>query len=368
MRNAALVAALGSSIVAALTTSADYTELHPVVAPTAFPDVSETTDPWQCATEDPMKYLSEVPMPTGGLHEAQISFGSSLIQTCLTSGTFKYPCAYPDQSLWCGFTTAMPASLLPDYSSYASSAASWWAANSASVIHIATMCPIMWYQASNFGVLGGAIYLNQTLINSICYAEANPTVTGSATGPTPTPGQSASEPASTSTSAIPSQTSSMPNPGEPCNGGTNADGESENFMGLCSFACHYGYCPPGPCKCTSYGTPGTTPPTNGRDGCPLPGESEDKLLAEDGTVLVDGYSMEPYRFSLPRDDFRADVKTDLFALGCTIYFILLGHTIFPDIGDRDKEAWEKVEERLAKKEWPREQQVYSAVTVKCWEQ
>ena len=30
--------------------------------------------------------------------------------------------------------------------------------------------------------------------------------------------------------------------------------------------------------------------------------------------------MEPYRSSLPRDDFRADVKTDLFALGCTVYF------------------------------------------------
>jgi len=63
-----------------------------------------------------------------------------------------------------------------------------------------------------------------------------------------------------------------------------------------------------------------------------------KLLAEDGTVLVDGYSIEPYRFSLPRDDFSADVKADVFALGYAIYFILLGHTIFSDISDRDKEA------------------------------
>ena len=63
-----------------------------------------------------------------------------------------------------------------------------------------------------------------------------------------------------------------------------------------------------------------------------------QLLTEDGTVLVDGCSMEPYRLLLPRDDFRADVKTDLFALGCTVYFILLGHTIFPDISDRDEEA------------------------------
>ncbi|KAK3681060.1 hypothetical protein B0T22DRAFT_502546 [Podospora appendiculata] len=90
-----------------------------------------------------------------------------------------------------------------------------------------------------------------------------------------------------------------------------------------------------------------------------------KLLVEDGTVLVDGCSMEPFRFSIPRNDFRADVKADLFAPGCTVYFILLDHTIFPDIGDRYEEAWEKVEERLAKKEWPREQQVCSAVTVKC---
>ncbi|KAK4125428.1 hypothetical protein N657DRAFT_568989, partial [Parathielavia appendiculata] len=93
-----------------------------------------------------------------------------------------------------------------------------------------------------------------------------------------------------------------------------------------------------------------------------------KLLADDGTVFVDGYSMELYPFSLPGDDFRADVKTDLFALGCTIYSILLGHTIFPEIGDRDEETWEKVEERLGKKEWPREPHICSAITVKCWEQ
>lgn len=30
-----------------------------------------------------------------------------------------------------------------------------------------------------------------------------------------------------------------------------------------------------------------------------------KLLAKDGIVLVDGYSIEPYRFSLPRDDGEA---------------------------------------------------------------
>jgi hypothetical protein len=56
MRNATLAAALASLMAAAtaLTTSADYTDLHPIVAPTAFSDVTETTHPWRCGTEDPM--------------------------------------------------------------------------------------------------------------------------------------------------------------------------------------------------------------------------------------------------------------------------------------------------------------------------
>ncbi|KAK4097747.1 hypothetical protein N658DRAFT_500168 [Parathielavia hyrcaniae] len=100
MKSATLIAALSTFVVTALTTSADYTQLYPIVAPTAYPGhVTETTDPWRGATEDVMQYLS-VPSPTGELSEAQISFGSGLIQTCLTSGTYAYPCAYPDQSLW----------------------------------------------------------------------------------------------------------------------------------------------------------------------------------------------------------------------------------------------------------------------------
>ena len=55
-------------------------------------------------------------------------------------------------------------------------------------------------------------------------------------------------------------------------------------------------------------------------------------LSESGAVLLDGWSSEPSRFYCPRDDpFDADVKTDLFALGCTIYFVMMGHAVFPDI-------------------------------------
>ncbi|KAK3309363.1 glycoside hydrolase family 71 protein [Chaetomium strumarium] len=83
-------------------------------------------------------------------------------------------------------------------------------------------------------------------------------------------------PTTPTTTTPPSQPTptSTPGSGQPCNAGTNADGESGNYIGLCNFACSYGYCPPGPCKCTSFGTPGTPPPPNGRNGCPLPGEGD----------------------------------------------------------------------------------------------
>ncbi|KAJ4323089.1 hypothetical protein N0V84_004489 [Fusarium piperis] len=72
-----------------------------------------------------------------------------------------------------------------------------------------------------------------------------------------------------------------------------------------------------------------------------------KQLSENGEVLLDGWSGEPCRFYCPRDDpFDADVKTDLFALGCTIYFIMMGHAVFPDIVDGEDKC---------------------AVTLKCWQ-
>ncbi|KAK3897954.1 kinase-like protein [Staphylotrichum tortipilum] len=95
-----------------------------------------------------------------------------------------------------------------------------------------------------------------------------------------------------------------------------------------------------------------------------------KLLTEDGTVLADGWSMEGCRFSCPRgdDDFRANIKMDLFALGCTIYFIVMGHAIYPVMVDGEESYRRMVGERLAKRDWPREQHVCGAITLKCWEQ
>jgi serine/threonine protein kinase len=53
-----------------------------------------------------------------------------------------------------------------------------------------------------------------------------------------------------------------------------------------------------------------------------------KHLSVDGEVLLNGFSCGPSKFSCPRDlpDY-ADVKTDIFALGSTIYFIMVGHDV-----------------------------------------
>lgn len=90
-------------------------------------------------------------------------------------------------------------------------------------------------------------------------------------------------------------------------------------------------------------------------------------LSEDGRVLLDGWSGEPCRFRCPRDDIcEADVKTDLFALGSTIYFIMMGYAVFPDIIDGEDGWRDKVEDRFARQQFPNDCLACSTVTLKCW--
>lgn len=92
-----------------------------------------------------------------------------------------------------------------------------------------------------------------------------------------------------------------------------------------------------------------------------------KLLHADGTVDLFGGSGEPTRFCAPRDDpFDADIKTELFALGCTIYFIMLGYAVYPDIIDGSAGWDERVKERFEKQEFPQDLHACSTVTAKCW--
>lgn len=90
-------------------------------------------------------------------------------------------------------------------------------------------------------------------------------------------------------------------------------------------------------------------------------------LSEEGHVLLEGGSSEPCRFYLPRDDpFSADIKMDLFALGCTLYFIMMGHAVFPDIVDGTDGWQEKVVDRFEKQQFPQDLHGCSNVTLKCW--
>ncbi|KAG7284938.1 hypothetical protein NEMBOFW57_009553 [Staphylotrichum longicolle] len=208
-------AALAAGVLAVLTvpaaadfiyTSANQAELHPIVAPTAYPKVTNT-DPWTCVTEGVMDLVLSPPKPSGSLSDAILSFGSSLIETCRTSGTLQRPCDYPDKTRWCGITTALPQSLRPAYSVYASNASSWWSAHSSRVVRVAQECPLMWYGASNAAY--GGYQMNQTLINAECYAEANPSNTIT-TRTTATPGVTSSLATSTTTRLPTSTTTPVP--------------------------------------------------------------------------------------------------------------------------------------------------------------
>ncbi|KAK1995320.1 cutinase [Colletotrichum falcatum] len=83
-------------------------------------------------------------------------------------------------------------------------------------------------------------------------------------------GVSAPAPTATATSAAPAPTST----GSSCVAGTVKSGLSDNYLGLCNFACSNGYCPDGVCQCSTYGQPATPPSGDGRDGCPAAGLDE----------------------------------------------------------------------------------------------
>ncbi|KAL4931482.1 glycoside hydrolase family 71 protein [Aspergillus undulatus] len=77
----------------------------------------------------------------------------------------------------------------------------------------------------------------------------------------------------TTTTRVPTNPTTGPGPGQVCVAGTGPG----NYLGLCDFSCHFGYCPPGPCTCTQYGAPVPTPPSTGVRGVPLAGLDDSYL-------------------------------------------------------------------------------------------
>jgi len=115
---------------------------------------------------------------------------------------------------------------------------------------------------------------SKTTTSQVVTSSSSSSTTTSTTRATSTTSKATS---TSTTSTSPPPATSSPGSGQQCTGGTNADGQSGNYIGLCNFACSYGYCPPGPCKCTSYGAPKTPPGSSGYDGCPLPNEDNSYL-------------------------------------------------------------------------------------------
>ena len=91
-----------------------------------------------------------------------------------------------------------------------------------------------------------------------------------------------------------------------------------------------------------------------------------RLLSPDGEVLISGGASENAESFMPRGDKEfADVKTDIFALGSTIYHIMTGHRPFPQYDTIDDEA--KFEELYRKGHFPPlDVGVGGEVVQNCW--
>ncbi|KAH8708422.1 kinase-like domain-containing protein [Phaeosphaeriaceae sp. PMI808] len=90
-------------------------------------------------------------------------------------------------------------------------------------------------------------------------------------------------------------------------------------------------------------------------------------FSTDGVVLLDALSLESTKSYLPRTPAdHARVKTDLFALGSTMYFIIMGHDVFPDLNSTDDE--EEIERRFRAQEFPNDRHACHQIASKCWNQ
>jgi hypothetical protein len=74
-------------------------------------------------------------------------------------------------------------------------------------------------------------------------------------------------------------------------------------------------------------------------------------LSLDSTILINSHFREDVKSRMPCPDFNTtDEKTNIFALGSTIYYILQGHKLFLKL-DPDKDE-EEVERLWQAKQFP----------------
>lgn len=91
------------------------------------------------------------------------------------------------------------------------------------------------------------------------------------------------------------------------------------------------------------------------------------LKSSSGETLMDGLSRECSKSFMPRShgDY-ADEKTDIFALGSAIYFIMMGHELFPELDSLEDD--QEIASRFRDRRFPTEEHACSQITDKCWRQ
>lgn len=92
-----------------------------------------------------------------------------------------------------------------------------------------------------------------------------------------------------------------------------------------------------------------------------------RLVSTGGETILDGGSQEEAQYYCPRNTAdHADVRTDLFGLGSTIFFLMAGHEPFPGITGRNEGDDEEVERRFRSGEFPEETHACTHIVEKCW--
>ncbi|RDA82951.1 hypothetical protein CP532_0863 [Ophiocordyceps camponoti-leonardi (nom. inval.)] len=96
---------------------------------------------------------------------------------------------------------------------------------------------------------------------------------------------------------------------------------------------------------------------------------EGSFLDEGGKTVVHSRVAEPIRYYCPREDScTATWKTDLFALGSTIHFVMLGEHVFPDITSFEDMLGGKIQSRFSNGVFPEGSHACETITRKCWQQ
>ncbi|EGX93726.1 hypothetical protein CCM_01995 [Cordyceps militaris CM01] len=203
------------------------------ILPTTAP--RKTSDPWECSTRTLVSFF-DVPKPTGALLDALLSFGDDLYASCAPTATNhvgQTVCAFPAHSRWCAFATAAPATVLPAYSSYASSASVWWSEHAADAAAEAEFCPNAWRKAMMW-FANGPEWLNDTIAFAGCYAAAQ--VTGessrSSSLPDATAGAGVTTPTSASKTATMTTTAEAQTPSKSSSAAAGTFGKSWVVIGV----------------------------------------------------------------------------------------------------------------------------------------